>query len=100
MAAQDDPRPVPIVCDVSGLPGSTLVTIEILARLQLTARRAGRRIVFVGARDELRDVLRALGLSDVLCCATGSGLEPVRESEEGEQPLRVEEETDPGDPAV
>ena len=100
MAAQDNARPAPIVCDVSGLKDASLVTIEILARLQLTARRAGRRIVFVGARGELQDVLRVVGLSDVLCCEAGSGLEPVRESEQGEQPLRIEEEADPGDPAV
>jgi hypothetical protein len=74
--------------------------VETLALLQLAARRRGLRVVLRGANAELRDLLAWAGLDEALSCAEGSGVEPRGKAEQGEQPLRVEEETDPGDPSV
>ena len=46
------PRPCPIVCDVSGL-AATARTIDLLARLQLTARRCDHQIQLRHASAEL-----------------------------------------------
>ena len=82
-----------VVCDVGGLPAN-IVTVEALARLQLTARRLGRRIELRSGTPELARLLAFVGLSDVL----GLGLR--RQPEEREQPRRVEERVDRGDPAA
>ena len=66
----DGPRTgEPVVCDVGGLAGPAAVTMEAvdaLARLALTARRLGRRLVLRGADDDLRDLIALTGLGDVL----------------------------------
>ena len=80
-----------VVCDVSGLRAD-IVTVDALARLQLTARRLGRRIELRGT-PELARLLAFVGLADVL------GLGPRRQPEEREQPRRVEERVDRGDAA-
>ena len=54
-----------IVCDVGGLPADA-VAVDALARLQLAARRQGRRIHLANASNELLDLVRLVGLSDVL----------------------------------
>jgi hypothetical protein len=82
-----------IVCDVGGLRAD-IVTVEALARLQLTARRLGRRIELRSGTPELDRLLSFVGLADVL------GLGPRRQAEEREQPGRVEEAVDRGDAAV
>ena len=74
--------------------------VETLALLQLAARRRGIQVVLRGMNPELRDLLAWAGLDGALPCAEGSGLEPRGEAEQGEQPLRVEEEADPRDPPV
>ncbi|MEV6637530.1 STAS domain-containing protein [Actinoplanes sp. NPDC051470] len=81
-----------VVCDVSAVGRPTVVTVEALARLRLTARRHGRRLMLDGAGPELRGLLRLLGLA-------GELPEVGREAEEREQPGGVEEVVDPGDPA-
>jgi STAS domain len=85
---------------VSGCEGTDVETLEALARLQLAAHRRGLQVVFRGANDGLRDLLALAGLDDALPCEDRSGFEPRRQVEQGEQALRVEEEADPGDPAV
>jgi hypothetical protein len=75
------------------------VTVEALARLQLTARRLGRHVWFSDASPELLELLRLLGLDEVLPCAD-SGVEPRGQPEEREQARGVQEERDPGDPAA
>ncbi len=55
-----------IVCDVGGLTRPDAVAVEALARLQLTARRLGRRIRLRGASAELLDLLAFVGLRGVL----------------------------------
>lgn len=101
------PRPPPepnddrlVGCDVSGCEGADVGALEALARLQLAARRRGLRVVFRGASRDLCDLLAWAGLDDALPCIEGSGVEPRRKAEQGEQPLRVEEEADPRDRPV
>ena len=52
-------------CDVAGVPADA-VTVDALARLQLAARRHGRRITLRRASDELRDLVCLMGLEDIL----------------------------------
>jgi ABC-type transporter Mla MlaB component len=57
-----------VVCDVSTLAADA-VTIEALARLQLTARRLGRRIRLQRTSYDLDRLLEFAGLDDVLTCS-------------------------------
>jgi len=85
-------RPSTIVCDAGALAPDA-ATIDVLARLQLAARRLGREVRLRNASGELRDLIAFVGLRDVL------RVEPGWEPEEREQPLRVEEERELDDPA-
>jgi anti-anti-sigma regulatory factor len=87
-----------IVCEVSSLLADA-VTVEALARLQLAARRAGRRIVLRNARDELRALLDLTGLREFLPLREDLRLEARGQSEEREEAFGVEEEGDAADPA-
>jgi ABC-type transporter Mla MlaB component len=87
-----------VVCDVGALADPDAVTVDALTRLQLSARRVGRRVELRHACGELQDLLVFMGLEDVLPCDTPSGVEPRGQAEEGEQARGVEEEGDPGDP--
>jgi hypothetical protein len=71
-----------------------VATVDALARLQLAARRAGRRLRLRKAPDELVELITFCGLGEVL------GVEAGRQTEEREQGLRLEEERDLGDPTV
>jgi hypothetical protein len=88
-----------IGCDVGAMDPDA-VTVEALARLQLTARRLGRRVRFHDAPLELRRLLCLMGLDEVLPCGGASDLEPRGQAEEREQSRGVQEERDPGDPAM
>jgi anti-anti-sigma regulatory factor len=88
-----------IVCDVSGVERPDALTIHALARLQLTARRLGRRVRLLDAPPALRDLLRFAGLDDVLPAAE-LRVEPHRQPEQREQPRRVEERVEPRDPPL
>lgn len=83
-----------LVCDARELQPD-VVTVEALARMQLTARRLGRRIELRGVTPQLGALLSFVGLADVLL-----GRGPLRQAEEREQPCRVEERVDRGDAAV
>jgi ABC-type transporter Mla MlaB component len=83
-----------LVCDVAALTRPDAGTVEALARLQLTARRLGRRILLRHPSPELRELLELFGLTDVL------RVEPGRQPEEREQPLGVEERVEMDDPPV
>jgi ABC-type transporter Mla MlaB component len=87
-----------VVCDVGALTGADAVTVDALARLQLTARRLGRRIALRYAGDDLQSLLGFMGLSDVVPLCVELALEPGGQSEEREQGRGVEEEDDPVDP--
>jgi anti-anti-sigma regulatory factor len=79
-----------VVCDVAGLGPPGLTTVDVLARLQLAARRAGGRIRLRDPDPALRALLGLVGLS----------FEVEGQSEEREPALRVEEAVEPGDPAA
>jgi len=82
-----------IVCDLAGTDADA-GTIDALARLQLSAQRAGVELRLRHVPRELQELLAFTGLSGVL------RLEPVGEPEEREELFRAEEERDLGDPAV
>jgi ABC-type transporter Mla MlaB component len=79
-----------VVCDVGGLGPPGLAVVDLLARLELTARRAGGRI-------RLRDPDPALG---ALLDLVGLRFEAERQVEQREPPLGVQEAVEPGDAAV
>jgi ABC-type transporter Mla MlaB component len=93
----------PVVCDVGALAEPDAITIDALARLQLTARRLGRRVELRRACEELEDLLELTGLREVLTgggAVVASAVEAWGEPEQREQALGVEEEADPRDPTV
>lgn len=79
-----------VVCDVGGLGPPGLGTVDLLARLQLAARRAGGRI-------RLRDPDPAL---PALLALVGLAFEMEGQPEQREPPLGVEEAVEAEDPAV
>ncbi|GAA4299672.1 hypothetical protein GCM10023086_14880 [Streptomyces venetus] len=79
-----------VVCDVGDLGPPGLATVDLLARLQLAARRAGGRIRLRGPDPALRALLDLVGLR----------FEVEGQAEEREPALGVEEAVEPGDPAV
>ena len=89
-----------ILVDVSAMTDPDCGTVDDLARLQLAARRLGQQVFLFGAGPRLIELVEMAGLADVLPAVQGSGVEVRRESEEGEEPLGVEEERNPADPAV
>jgi hypothetical protein len=97
--SQPAPKREFVDCDVAGV-GVDLNAIDALAYAALTARRLGCRIVLRQASPQLQEVIRLVGLSAVLPCATASIVEPRRQAEEREDPRGVEEERDPADPTA
>jgi hypothetical protein len=90
----------PLVLDVGAITDPDAVTVEALARLQLTARRLGRRVRFQNACRELRELVDFVGLSGVVPCEPALPVEVERQAEQGEQVRSVQEEGDPGDPVA
>jgi ABC-type transporter Mla MlaB component len=88
-----------VVCDVSSVGPPDAGTIDALARMQLTARRLGRRVQLRHACADLQDLVALIGLGDVLPHYGALRLEAGRQPEEGKEPRGVEEEADPDDPA-
>jgi anti-anti-sigma regulatory factor len=87
-----------VVCDVGAVVAADAAVVDVIARLQLTARRLGCEVRVRHAHPRLRELLRLMGLSGVVpLCSPSSGVDGGREVEQGEQPRRVEKETDPGD---
>ncbi len=80
-----------VVCDVSGAIRPDVVTVEALARLCLTARRHGWRLVLSGASADLLELADLLGLAGVL-------FQPLRQPEHRKQAGGVEEVVDRRDP--
>jgi anti-anti-sigma regulatory factor len=101
---RDSPADV-VICDVRAITSPDASTIDVLARLQLMARRLGCGIHLYGAHPRLRDLLLLTGLSEALPLLPDPppGLGSVdlvqvgREAEEREDLLDVEERVDPGD---
>jgi anti-anti-sigma regulatory factor len=72
----------------------SLATVDALARLVLAARRRGLELRVRNVPRELRELVELAGLTAVL------GVEPRRETEEGEERVGVEEEGELGDAIV
>jgi hypothetical protein len=85
--------PTTIELDASAFPADVL-TVDALARLQLSVRRHGRRLRLVGTSDDLQGLIDLVGLCAVL------GVEPRRQAEQREQRVGVEEERELDDPAA
>ncbi|MFF9283846.1 STAS domain-containing protein [Streptomyces griseosporeus] len=79
-----------VVCDVGGLGPPGLAAVDLLARLQLTARRAGGRIRLRDPDPALHALLHLVGLR----------FECEGQPEEREPALGVQEAVEPGDPPV
>jgi ABC-type transporter Mla MlaB component len=60
-----DSPPPEVRCRVDGV-GVDAVTVDALARLQLAARRRGCTVVLQHASDELLELVRLMGLTNVL----------------------------------
>jgi anti-anti-sigma regulatory factor len=86
-----------VVCDVGALDTPDAATVDALARLQLAARRRGRRVTLRHARPALQDLVALAGLGDVLPDCAGSVLEVVGQAEQGEQ-AGIQERRHPDDP--
>jgi ABC-type transporter Mla MlaB component len=78
------------LCDVGSLRADA-IAVDALARIQLAARRMGRRVVLRHAAGDLRDLLAFVGLAGVL------RIEPGGQAEQREQRVGVEEERELGD---
>ena len=68
--------------------------VDALARLQLEARRSGYEVAVTDAPCELIELIELAGLSDAL------RVEPLRQPEQREQRLGVEEERELPDSAA
>jgi ABC-type transporter Mla MlaB component len=86
----EDGRAGIVVCDVAGIGPPGLAAVELLARLQLAARRAGGRIRLRAPDPALRALLDLVGVP----------VEVEGEVEEGEPALGVEVEVESGETAV
>jgi len=87
-----------LICDVGGVADPDAVTIDALARLQLTARRLGREIGLRHASRELSELLDFAGLTEVIPLSPRSRIDARRQAEQREEGRRVKEERDPADP--
>ncbi len=103
--AHDPPPPdrarMPLTCDVGDVTAPDLATVDVIARLQLVARRGGFRLMLRGCSGALRELVLLAGLDEALPIeATASGGKPRRQAEEREEARGVQEEGDAGDPAA
>ncbi|WP_367044507.1 STAS domain-containing protein [Streptomyces sp. Je 1-332] len=81
-----------LVCDVADVGPPVLSAIDALARLQLTARRAGGRIRVRNPAPALRELLHLVGLP--------IEIEMDRQAEQREPPGRVQEAVEARDPPL
>jgi anti-anti-sigma regulatory factor len=79
-----------VVIDAAAIGPPGLAAVDLLARLELAARRAGGRIRLRDPAPSLRALLDLVGLR----------FEMEGQAEQREPPLGVEEEVEPGEPAV
>lgn len=88
-----------VVCDVAGIGPPGLGAVDVLARLQLAARRAGGRIRLRNPDPALRALLDLVGLRFEALDALDA-FEPEGEAEEREPAGGVQEAVEPGDPPL
>ncbi|BCB83642.1 STAS domain-containing protein [Phytohabitans suffuscus] len=93
---RDTPADV-VICDVRAITSPDAGTVDVLARLQLIARRLGYGIRLYGADPRLRALLLLTGLDEVLPVLSVDLVQVGREPEEREDPADVQERVDPGD---
>ncbi|MFL5757829.1 MAG: STAS domain-containing protein [Chloroflexota bacterium] len=86
-----------VVCDVTSSELIDLATIDLIARLALAAKQLGCEFSVRAAPGAVPELLALIGLAEVIACDDASVVEPRRQAEEREEPLRVEEEHDPRD---
>jgi ABC-type transporter Mla MlaB component len=55
-------------CDVTGV-AADLIAVDVLARLALALRRRGERLELFGASEDLRELVRLMGLAESLLYA-------------------------------
>ncbi len=55
-----------IVCDVEGVQAPDAVSVDALARLQLAAKRTGRKVCVRHASSALRELLVLVGLAEIV----------------------------------
>ena len=84
---------VRLLCDVRSLPADA-AAVDLLARLQLAARRHGSELRLSGPSAALRELIGLFGLDAVL-----PG-ELERQPEQGEEPRGVQEERELDNPAL
>lgn len=96
----DGAGPGRVVCDVGALTVADATAVDVLARLQLTARRLGLQVRLSRPSPALVELLSLMGLRGVLPLNGPLGVEPRWQSEEREERGGVQEERDPGDAAV
>ncbi len=96
-------RPEVITCDVSEFTLPDERALDVIARLQLLARRLGVTVRLVNAGPGLVDLITWAGLSEVLTVVApevaASGVEMEGQIEQREQ-VGVDEEVLRGDDAV
>lgn len=85
-----------VVCDVAAVTTADLTTVDAIARLQLAARRAGRRIRLRNPSPALLALLGLVGLVELL----GLVVEMEGHPEQREPPLGVQEAVEAGDAAL
>lgn len=89
-----------LVIDVARLCEPDAAAVDALCRMRLVAGRFGCRIHLRRASPELRELLYLVGLRFVTPGAGPSRGQLERQVEEREQVRGVEEEGDPGNPAL
>ena len=87
-----------LTCDVGGLDADR-PTVDLLARLAGTARRAGSRLQLRRVSPDLACLLHLVGLDEVLMGVPPAPLDRGGQPEQREEP-GVEERGDLGDPPV
>jgi hypothetical protein len=87
-----------LVCDLAEIREPDAVAVEAVARLQLTVRRAGKRLRCLDAGPRLRELVALMGLDGVLPLDAPLPVQPGRQAEQREQARGVQEEGDPRDP--
>jgi len=86
-----------LLCDVGAVSSPDAVTVDALARLQLTARRNGCSVLLVHAGPELLDLLDLMGLANVVPPCSDLTLESRGQAEQREEPSGIEKEGYSGD---
>ena len=83
-----------IDCDMAWLRRADLAVVDLVARLLLAARRGDCELRIVNPPDGLEELLALSGLDRL----PRLNVQVVRQAEEGEEALGVQEEGDPADP--